>query len=102
MTIEYTPEPGTWRLIAPSGVEYTGTSPMHALQAEQRARMPADVAMGRVMAALAPSIEDAQDLADHMALISRYGEECEKGKVSSLLFREIEKSARRLMGLTYE
>lgn len=37
-------------------------------------------------------------LDDHMALISSYGEECEKGKVAGMLLREIEASARRLMG----
>ena len=103
MTNEYTPEPGMWRLISPSGVVHIGDSPMHALQAEQGSRIPADVAMGRVMAALAPSIEDAQDLAEHMALVRRAIRASHSGWSGESMtdaMAAVEASAKQLMGIS--
>ena len=49
-----TPKPmeGTWVLVAPNGREYTGLSPIQALRAEQAERVPAQVAVQRIMAEL--------------------------------------------------
>jgi hypothetical protein len=60
---------GTWKLVRPDGVIYRGNSPMRALQAESRARVPADVAMARIMAAA-----DEPDFAErHVALGAAHG-----------------------------
>ena len=50
-----TPKPmeGTWVLVAPNGREYTGPSPIQALRAEQAERVPAHVAVQRIMAEVA-------------------------------------------------
>jgi hypothetical protein len=47
-----TPKPmqGTWTLTAPDGRTWQADSPLLALRAEQRERVPADVALARVMA----------------------------------------------------
>jgi hypothetical protein len=44
--------------------------------------------------------KDAKDLEDHMDLIGLYGDGREQGKGSSVLARQIEASAKRLMGLS--
>jgi hypothetical protein len=47
-----TPKPmqGTWTLTAPDGRTWQADSPLLALRAEQRERVPADVALARIMA----------------------------------------------------
>ena len=43
------PEPGAWLLQSPSGRQFTADSPMRCLLAEQRTRVPADVALARII-----------------------------------------------------
>lgn len=66
-----TPKPmqGTWVLVAPNGREYTGESPILALRAEQAERVPAQVAVQRIMAEVAFPHHCAPD--DVAALVSR-------------------------------
>lgn len=47
-----TPQPmaGTWRLTAPDGRYWDGMTPLAACRAEQAERVPADVALARVLA----------------------------------------------------
>lgn len=47
-----TPQPmaGTWRLTAPDGRYWEGMTPLAATRAEQAERVPADVALARVLA----------------------------------------------------
>jgi len=49
----YTPKPqsGTWKLTAPDGRTWEGDSPLKACGAEQRERVPAQVALQRIYAA---------------------------------------------------
>ncbi len=66
-----TPKPmeGTWVLVAPNGREYTGHSPIMALRAEQAERVPASVAVARIMAEVAYPHHCAPD--DVGALVRR-------------------------------
>lgn len=48
---QYPPQPGTWTLVAPDGRRWTGRSPFDAVRAEQRERIPATVALQRVLLA---------------------------------------------------
>lgn len=47
-----TPKPmaGTWTLTAPDGRQWQAGSPLRTVSLEQRERVPADVALGRVLA----------------------------------------------------
>jgi hypothetical protein len=47
---EPTPKPqeGTWTLTAPDGRTWQAESPIRCAQAEQRERVPAHVALGRI------------------------------------------------------
>lgn len=56
---DYKPEAGQWRLTSPSGNSYFADSPIKCLQAEQHDRIPADVAMARIWAAVD---EDSEQL----------------------------------------
>ena len=49
-----TPKPmhGTWVLIAPDGRKYTGDSPIQVMRAEQAERVPAHVAVQRIVEGL--------------------------------------------------
>lgn len=105
---EYQPEPGTWRLISPSGVEHIGDSPLHAVQAESRSRIPADVALNRIYAAIAPTLEDKAELDAHMKLVCNHAVEmanCDIGLTSNYeevnkTFAAVRASALALMGLS--
>lgn len=101
---EYKPETGQWRLISPSGAEHIGDSPLHAVQAESRTRIPADVALSRIYAAIAPTLEDKAELDAHMALVDQaLGAVAARCPGQALVLREdIEKSAKKLMGLSDE
>lgn len=60
---------GTWTLIAPDGRQWQGQTPLAALSAEQSERIPADVALGRVLSAA-----DEPDFAErHVQLGTFYG-----------------------------
>lgn len=41
--------PGTWTLFAPDGRTWDGDSPLSCAGAEQRSRIPADIALARVL-----------------------------------------------------
>lgn len=43
------PEAGVWKLISPSGIEFTADSPLRCCQLESRQRIPAEVALARVI-----------------------------------------------------
>jgi hypothetical protein len=45
------PQAGTWTLTAPDGRTWTGSTPLQACSAEQRVRVPAEVALQRILAA---------------------------------------------------
>ena len=47
------PQQGMWKLIAPDGRTWEADSPLKAVSAEQRERIPADVQLARIAAALA-------------------------------------------------
>lgn len=53
--------PGTWTLTAPDGRTWQADTPLRCAAAEQRERVPADVAMARVMEAIKPSPEEEAD-----------------------------------------
>lgn len=62
------PMPGTWRLVAPDGREWQADSPMRCVSTEQRERVPADVALARILAAA-----NEPDFAErHMQLATFY------------------------------
>lgn len=44
------PMPGVWRLVAPDGCEWEADSPIRCVRTEQRERVPAGVALARVLA----------------------------------------------------
>lgn len=44
------PMPGTWTLTAPDGRTWQADSPLRCVSLEQRERVPADVALARVVA----------------------------------------------------
>lgn len=55
---------GTWTLTSPDGKTWQADSPLKCVSAEQRARIPADVALARIYAASAePAQQDAVDAA---------------------------------------
>ena len=45
------PQTGTWTLTAPDGRTWEASSPLHCCGAEQRERVPADVALARILKA---------------------------------------------------
>ena len=45
------PQAGTWTLTAPDGRTWEASSPLHCCGAEQRERVPADVALARILEA---------------------------------------------------
>lgn len=47
------PQPGIWTLIGPNGQRYKADTPLNCAAKEQRERIPADVALARVRAAVA-------------------------------------------------
>lgn len=49
---EYKVQEGTWTLIAPDGRKWTGGSPLRAIGAESRERIPAEVRLKRIFAAI--------------------------------------------------
>jgi hypothetical protein len=46
---EYKAQPGTWTLTAPDGRQWTADSPLAAAGLEQKERIPAKVALARIM-----------------------------------------------------
>lgn len=59
---------GTWTLIGPDGRQWQAESPIHCIRAEQRERVPADVALARILAAA-----DEPDFAErHLELAKKY------------------------------
>lgn len=48
-TVTPKPQPGEWSLIAPDGRMWTADSPLRCVSLEQRERVPADVAMARIL-----------------------------------------------------
>ena len=66
-----TPKPmeGTWTLTAPNGRAWQADSPLRCMSAEMATRVPATVALARVLAAI-----DAPDVAErHVQLAEFYG-----------------------------
>jgi hypothetical protein len=77
-----TPKPmkGTWTLTAPDGRQWQAENPLRTVSLEQRERVPADVALGRVLAMVSEpdfaerhvqlgkfyAASDADDLIDKM------------------------------------
>lgn len=62
------PMAGTWTLTAPDGRQWQAESPMRCVSVEQRGRVPADVALARVLAAASePDFVDR-----HVALGERF------------------------------
>ena len=45
------PQAGTWTRTAPDGRTWEASSPLHCCGAEQRERVPADVALARILEA---------------------------------------------------
>ena len=45
------PQAGTWTLTAPDGRTWEASSPLHCCGAEQRERVPTDVALARILEA---------------------------------------------------
>lgn len=43
------PMPGTWTLTSPDGRQWQAESPLHCCRAEQRERVPAEVALARIL-----------------------------------------------------
>ena len=73
------PMPGTWTLTAPNGRTWQAESPLHCCGAEQRERVPREVAMKRVL-----------DLADEPTdEEKRLAEECAKSERRALAFGDI-------------
>lgn len=108
---EYKHEEGTWILTSPSGKEYLGLSPMLALREEQSARIPADVALNRIYAAIAPTLEDKAELDAHMmevesfAIAFAFYEGRQNGGTKYLvdgMRKAVRASALKLMGLSDE
>lgn len=107
---EYQPEPGTWRLISPSGAEHIGDSPMRALAVEVNARVPAEVALKRIYAAIAPTLEDKAELDAHMFAVEAYAQAVAGEQSSGLVpagvvdarRAGVRSSALKLMGLQDE
>ena len=63
------PAKGEWRLIGPDGREWRGPSPLSTVSAEMRERVPPEIQLARVMAAVSEP-----DLADrHLQLGKFYG-----------------------------
>lgn len=62
-----TPKPmqGVWSLIAPDGREWRESSPLRCVSLEQSERVPAQVALARILEAAKP---DADELLLRMAL----------------------------------
>lgn len=58
-----TPKPmlGAWTLKAPDGRTWQADTPLRCCADEQRARVPADVALARIMEANKPSPEEEAD-----------------------------------------
>lgn len=56
-----TPKPmvGTWTLTAPDGRTWRDKSPLHCCSAELRERVPADVALARMLEANKPDPDDS-------------------------------------------
>lgn len=71
---EYQPEPGTWRLISPSGIEYEADSPMRCVRAWTNANVPATVQLQRIRAMCAPTLEDKAELDAHLMCVKEYAE----------------------------
>ena len=53
------PQAGTWTLTAPDGRTWEASSPLHCCGAEQRERVPADVALARILEAAKPDPDEA-------------------------------------------
>lgn len=66
---EIKPMPGTWTLTAPDGRQWQADSPLRAVSLEQRERIPAEVALARVLA-----LANEPDFAErHVQLGKFYG-----------------------------
>lgn len=51
-------EAGTWTLISPSGKQWQASNPIRCAAAEQRERVPPEVAMERIIAAIVEGDRD--------------------------------------------
>jgi hypothetical protein len=69
MSEPITPKPmqGTWTLTAPDGRTWQADSPLRACSAEQRERVPPDVALARVMA-----MADEPDFAERHIQLGKF------------------------------
>jgi hypothetical protein len=73
---------GTWRLTAPDGRYWEGMTPIAACRAEQAERVPADVALERVLAqepAALPEEGTLSDLGEAADLVDKIGKAETKG-----------------------
>lgn len=52
------PQAGTWTLTAPDGRYWEGMTPLAACGAEQSERVPADVALARILEAAKPTPDE--------------------------------------------
>lgn len=52
------PQAGTWTLTAPDGRTWQAESPLHCCGAESRERVPADVALARILKAANPTPDE--------------------------------------------
>ncbi len=78
---------GTWTLIAPDGRQWQACSPLQCCSAENRERIPPEVALARIMAAI-----DEPDFAErHLQLAKFYG-----GANTDDLIDKMEKHVARL------
>lgn len=55
------PQTGTWMLTAPDGRTWEAASPLHCCSAEMRERVPANVALARILNTAKLSPEEASD-----------------------------------------
>lgn len=53
------PQTGTWMLTAPDGRTWKAASPLHCCSAEMRERVPANVAIARILEAAKPDPDEA-------------------------------------------
>lgn len=84
------PIAGTWTLTAPDGRQWQADSPMRCVSVEQRDRVPADVALARVLAAASEP-----DFADrHVKLGEQFGAK-NVDELVDALFADAAKSERR-------
>lgn len=89
------PQQGTWTLTAPDGRQWQADSPLRTVSLEQRERVPADVALGRVLA-----MASEPDFAERHVQLGKFYEATDTDDLIDKMEQHIKRLQDKVAGLT--